>query len=114
VSAVRYPYLASHPQHALAIRQMSGGGTVVTFELDVAAHEQKKRAFEVLDALRIVDISNNLGDAKSLITHPATTTHRAMGPEGRAAVGITDGVVRISVGLEDIEDLLADLDQALA
>ena len=68
---------------------------------------------ELLDALRIIDISNNLGDAKSLITHPATTTHRAMGPEGRAAVGLSDSVVRISVGLEDTEDLIADLVQAL-
>ena len=111
---VKYPYLESHPQHALARTQMSGGGTVVTFELDAPDGMGKKRAFEVLDALRIVDISNNLGDAKSLITHPATTTHRAMGPEGRAAIGITDSVVRISVGLEDIEDLLGDLDQALS
>ena len=92
---------------------MSGGGTVVTFELDAPEGEGKKRAFEVLDGLRIVDISNNLGDSKSLITHPATTTHRAMGPEGRAAVGITDGVVRISIGLEDTEDLLGDLERAL-
>jgi O-succinylhomoserine sulfhydrylase len=110
---VKYPYLESHPQHDLARRQMSGGGTVVTFELDAPEGQGKQRAFEVLDALRIVDISNNLGDAKSLITHPATTTHRAMGPEGRAAVGITDGVVRISLGLEDVEDLVNDLDQAL-
>ena len=111
---VKYPFLESHPQYGLARSQMSGGGTVVTFELDAPADLAKKRAFEVLDALRIIDISNNLGDAKSLITHPATTTHRAMGPEGRAAVGITDGVVRISVGLEDVEDLLADLEQALS
>ena len=109
----KYPFLASHPQYDLATRQMSGGGTVVTFELDAPEDQGKKRAFEFLDALRIVDISNNLGDAKSLITHPATTTHRAMGPEGRAAIGITDAVVRISVGLEDVEDLLDDLDQAL-
>ncbi|WP_051499656.1 O-succinylhomoserine sulfhydrylase [Nocardia sp. BMG51109] len=114
VSWTKYPFLPSHPQHELATRQMSGGGTVVTFELASLADEGKKRAFEVLNRLRIVDISNNLGDAKTLITHPATTTHRAMGPEGRAAVGITDGVVRISVGLEDVEDLLGDLDQALS
>jgi O-succinylhomoserine sulfhydrylase len=106
---VRYPWLDSHPQRKLAGRQMSGGGTVVTFELDGG----KDAAFAVLDALRVIDISNNLGDAKSLITHPATTTHRRMGPEGRARVGITDGVVRLSVGLEDVEDLLEDLDQAL-
>ncbi|TSD94410.1 O-succinylhomoserine sulfhydrylase [Skermania sp. ID1734] len=113
VSWVKYPYLQSHPQYELARRQMSGGGTVITFELNAAEGEGKKRAFEVLDALRIIDISNNLGDAKTLITHPATTTHRAMGPEGRAAIGITDAVVRVSVGLEDVEDLLEDLDQAL-
>jgi O-succinylhomoserine sulfhydrylase len=106
---VCYPWLDSHPQRKLAGRQMSGGGTVVTFELDGG----KDAAFAVLDALRVIDISNNLGDAKSLITHPATTTHRRMGPEGRARVGITDGVVRLSVGLEDVEDLLEDLDQAL-
>jgi O-succinylhomoserine sulfhydrylase len=93
---------------------MSGGGTVVTFALNASEGEAKKRAFELLDALRLVNISNNLGDSKSLITHPATTTHRAMGPEGRAAVGITDGVVRLSVGLEDTADLLTDLEQALA
>ena len=110
VSWVKYPLLDSHPQFDLAKRQMTGGGTVVTFEL---AGGTKDRAFEVLDKLRIVDISNNLGDSKSLITHPATTTHRAMGPEGRAAIGLGDGVVRISVGLEGTEDLIADLDQAL-
>ena len=110
---VRYPFLPSHPQHDLAKRQMTGGGTVITFELDVPDSEAKPRAFEVLDKLRLIDISNNLGDAKSLVTHPATTTHRAMGPEGRAAIGLGDGVVRISVGLEDTEDLITDLDQAL-
>jgi O-succinylhomoserine sulfhydrylase len=113
VSWVKYPYLESHPQHELAKKQMKGGGTVVTFELEAPEGEGKKRAFELLDALRVIDISNNLGDAKTLITHPATTTHRAMGPEGRAAVGLSDGVVRISVGLEDAADLIADLDQAL-
>ncbi|BBZ35553.1 O-succinylhomoserine sulfhydrylase [Mycolicibacterium confluentis] len=111
---VRYPFLESHPQHELAKKQMSGGGTVVTFELDAPKDGGKQRAFEVLDKLRLIDISNNLGDAKSLITHPATTTHRAMGPEGRAAIGLGDGVVRISIGLEGTEDLLADLDQALS
>ncbi|WAC56956.1 O-succinylhomoserine sulfhydrylase [Gordonia sp. SL306] len=111
---VKYPFLQSHPQHVLAHKQMSGGGTVVTFEIaDRDGVDGKKRAFEVLNALRVVDISNNLGDSKSLITHPATTTHRAMGPEGRASIGVTDSVVRLSVGLEGVEDLLADLDQAL-
>ncbi len=88
---------------------MSAGGTVVTFELEGG----KQEAFAFLDRLRLVDISNNLGDAKSLVTHPATTTHRRLGPQGRAAAGITDGVVRISVGLEDADDLLEDVVQAL-
>ena len=111
---VRYPLLESHPQFDLAKRQMSNGGTILTFELDAPAGRGKERAFEVLDALRVVDISNNLGDAKTLITHPATTTHRRLGEEGRAAIGLTDGVVRMSVGLEDVDDLLEDLDRALA
>ncbi|WP_410871195.1 O-succinylhomoserine sulfhydrylase [Nocardia sp. A7] len=112
VDWVKYPFLQSHPQHALATEQMTGGGTVVTFALN--GDDGKKRAFEVLNRLRIIDISNNLGDAKTMITHPATTTHRAMGPEGRASIGLSDGVVRISVGLEDLEDLLGDLDHALS
>ena len=111
---VRYPFLPSHPQYDLAKRQMSGGGTVVTFELDAPEGRGKDRAFEVLDKLSVIDISNNLGDAKTLITHPATTTHRAMGPEGRAAIGLGDGVVRISIGLEGTDDLIADLDRALS
>jgi O-succinylhomoserine sulfhydrylase len=110
---VRYPFLPSHPQYDLAKRQMSGGGTVITFELEAPEGGGKERAFEVLDKLAVIDISNNLGDAKTLITHPATTTHRAMGPEGRAAIGLGDGVVRISIGLEGTEDLIADLDRAL-
>jgi len=111
VSWVKYPFLESHPQYDLAKRQMRGGGTVVTFEL---AGGTKQRAFEVLDKLQVIDISNNLGDSKSLITHPATTTHRAMGPEGRAAIGLGDAVVRVSIGLEGTEDLIADLDRALS
>ncbi len=110
VTRVRYPFLPSHPQHDLARRQMSGGGTVVTFEVDGG----KERAFEVLDSLRCIDISNNLGDSKSLVTHPATTTHRRLGEQGRLAVGITDGIVRLSVGLEDPDDLIEDLQRALA
>ncbi|MFW0797530.1 O-succinylhomoserine sulfhydrylase [Gordonia sp. CPCC 205515] len=111
---VKYPFLQSHPQYELARSQMSGGGTVVTFELaDRGGVDGKKRAFEVLNGLQVIDISNNLGDSKSLITHPATTTHRAMGPEGRAAIGLGDSVVRLSVGLEGIDDLLTDLDRAL-
>jgi O-succinylhomoserine sulfhydrylase len=89
---------------------MAAGGTVVTFEVDGG----KDGAFAFVDALRVVDLSNNLGDAKSLATHPATTTHRRLSYDARQAAGITDGVVRISVGLEHVDDLLADLDQALA
>ena len=110
VTRVVYPWLESHPQHELARKQMLGAGTVVTFEIDGG----KEDAFAVMNALRIVDISNNLGDAKSMVTHPATTTHRRLSPEARAAVGITDGTVRISVGLEDPLDLIDDLTAALA
>ncbi|WP_242635422.1 O-succinylhomoserine sulfhydrylase [Cellulomonas sp. zg-ZUI22] len=118
VAQVRYPFLPSHPQHALARAQQTGGGTVVTLDLAVPAGATpdvaKKATFGFLDALRVVDISNNLGDAKSIVTHPATTTHRRLGPAGRAAVGIGEATVRLSVGLEDVEDLREDLAQALA
>lgn len=109
VSRVIHPWLPEHPQHELARRQMSGGGTVVTF--DVVGG--KAEAFALMNALSIVDISNNLGDSKSLITHPATTTHRRMGEEARAAIGIADSTLRISIGLEAAEDLVADLRRAL-
>jgi O-succinylhomoserine sulfhydrylase len=114
VRMVRYPQLPSHPQHDLALRQMSGGGTVVTFAIEAPPETAKRDAFAVLDALSVIDISNNLGDAKSLVTHPATTTHRRLPPEARAAAGITDDVIRLSVGLEDPDDLIADLERALA
>jgi len=114
IAWTKYPFLKSHPQYDLARKQMAGGGTVVTFEIaDRNGVGGKERVFEVLNKLRVAKISNNLGDSKTLVTHPATTTHRAMGPEGRAAVGITDSVVRLSVGLENTEDLINDLDQAL-
>jgi O-succinylhomoserine sulfhydrylase len=109
VTRIVYPGLPSHPQHALVQQQMSGGGTMVTLDLDGG----RDRAFRFLDSLQLFDISNNLGDAKSLCTHPATTTHRRMGAEGRAAAGITDGVVRLSIGLEDADDLVADVLAAL-
>jgi O-succinylhomoserine sulfhydrylase len=105
-----YPGLASHPQHELAMAQMSAGGSVVTFDLAGG----KAPAFRFLNALKLVAISNNLGDTKSLATHPATTTHQRLTPEIRAQQGITDGMVRLSVGLEDPVDLQADLAQALA
>lgn len=109
VERVFYPHHDSHPQAKLARKQMKLGGTMVSF--NVAGG--KARAFDALRRLGIIDISNNLGDAKSLITHPATTTHRNIGPEARAMMGITDGTVRLSVGLEDVADLKADLKQAL-
>ena len=118
VGTVRYPFLDSHPQADLARSQMSSGGTVVTFDLAVPAGTDddaaKRHTFAFLDALRLVDISNNLGDAKSLITHPATTTHRKLGAPGRAAVGIAETTVRLSVGLEDVRDIIEDVEQALA
>ena len=110
VSRVVYPWLESHPQHELAKSQMYGGGTVVTFEVEGG----KDAAFRLMNALQVIDISNNLGDAKSLITHPATTTHRRLSEEARLAVGITGGVLRVSVGLEDVRDLREDLERALA
>lgn len=117
IARVRYPFLDSHPQVDLARAQQTGGGTVVTFDLDAPAtatpEQAKARAFRFLDALQVVDISNNLGDAKSLITHPATTTHRKLGPEGRAAVGMSETTVRLSIGLEDPLDLVEDVEQAL-
>ena len=113
VARVHYPTLASHPQRELAQRQMSAGGTVVTFDVKASAGGQKETAFRFLDALRLIDVSNNLGDSRSLVTHPATTTHMRVGAEERARLGITDGSVRLSVGLEDVQDLIEDLGAAL-
>jgi O-succinylhomoserine sulfhydrylase len=107
---VLYPDLESHPQHALASRQMTAGGTVVAFEVDGG----KQAAFRFLNALRLIDISNNLGDTKSLITHPATTTHQRLEPEARAALDIGDGLLRLSVGLEDPADIREDLARGFA
>lgn len=108
VARVYYPTLESHPQRDLALRQMTAGGTLVTFDLG-----SKEAAFRFLNGLRLIAISNNLGDSKSLITHPATTTHMRVGAEERAKLGITEGVVRLSIGLEDPADLIDDLTQAL-
>jgi O-succinylhomoserine sulfhydrylase len=110
VARVLYPGRADHPQHALAKRQMAAGGPMVAFEVK----GDKQAAFRFLNALQIVKISNNLGDAKSLATHPATTTHQRLSPEDRADLGIFDNSVRLSIGLEDVRDLTADLDRALA
>lgn len=110
IATLRYPGLPSHPQYALAQRQMSNGGTLLSFTLAGG----QDAAFTVLNALRLADISNNLGDSKTLACHPGSTTHSSVSAEERASMGIADGSIRLSVGLEDIEDLKADLDQALA
>src|SRR5258705_3622814 len=110
IGRVFYPGRADHPQAALAREQMSGGSTLVTFEVEGG----KRAAFQFLNALKLIRLSNNLGDAKSLITHPATTTHQRLKPEVRAELGISDGMVRLSAGLEAAADLIADLDAALA
>lgn len=109
ISGVLYPGRADFPQAGLVKRQMTGGGQMVTFTLDGG----KAAAFRFLNALRLIKISNNLGDAKSLITHPATTTHQRLKPEARAELGISDGMLRLSVGLEAPADLIADLDAGL-
>jgi O-succinylhomoserine sulfhydrylase len=109
VARLYYPGHASHPQHALAKRQMTSGGTMLAIEVKGG----KRGAFDFCRALDVVKISNNLGDAKSLVTHPATTTHQRLKAEERAALGITEGLLRLSVGLEDPEDLVEDVLQAL-
>jgi O-succinylhomoserine sulfhydrylase len=109
IKNVIYPHLDSHPQAGLCRSQMLQGGSVVTFNIDGG----RERAFDIMRGLSIIDISNNLGDSKSLITHPASTTHRNIGEEERARVGIGENMLRLSVGLEETSDLLADLTQAI-
>jgi len=110
VGRVIYCGRKDHPQADIVARQMTGGGQMIAFELEGA----KEGAFRFQNALRLIKISNNLGDAKSLITHPATTTHQRIGPAARAELGITDGMVRLSIGLENVQDLIADIDRGLA
>jgi O-succinylhomoserine sulfhydrylase len=110
VRRVLYPGRADHPQHDLTKRQMSGGGTLIAFDID----GDKAATFRFLNALKIIKISNNLGDAKSLVTHPATTTHQRLTAAARAELGIGESLVRLSVGLEAVEDLAEDLEGALA
>src|SRR5690606_2350760 len=119
VAAVRHPFLVSHPQHERAKQQMTLGGTLVTFDIaipqgvDPHGDEAKLATFRRLDALRFVNHSNNLGVSKLIATLPPTTSHRRIGVEGRAAVGISAATVRLSIGLEDVGDLREDLVQAL-
>jgi O-succinylhomoserine sulfhydrylase len=110
IKRVLYCGSKNHPQAELARKQMSGGGQIITFEVEGG----KAAAFRFLNALQIMKISNNLGDAKSIVTHPATTTHQRLKPEDRAELGISDGMIRLSVGLEAPVDLIADLDRGLA
>ena len=109
IKSVNYPGLPTHPDYEITRRQMIGGGTTISFDFN----GDTDSLFKVMDKLQVIDISNNLGDSKSLITHPASTTHRRLDPELRAQMGITDSVVRLSVGLEHSSDLIKDLDQAI-
>jgi cystathionine beta-lyase/cystathionine gamma-synthase len=109
VKKVFYPGLADHPQHELAKKQMTGFGSMISFETG-----SLEKANALLKSVRVCTLGESLGGVETLISHPATMTHAAVGVEERARLGITDGLVRISVGIEDVDDLLADLDQALA
>jgi O-succinylhomoserine sulfhydrylase len=109
ISRLVYPGRVDHPQAALVKKQMRGGSTLVGFEVKGG----KQAAFRVLNELKLAKISNNLGDAKSLVTHPATTTHQRLKPEDRAALGISEGFIRFSAGLEHADDLIEDLTAAL-
>jgi len=106
---VLHPGLPSHPQHDLAMRQMSAAGPIFAFELDGG----RTQAHGLLDALELIDISNNIGDSRSLMTHPASTTHSSVAEEKRLEMGISEGMIRLNVGLEDADDLIEDLDRAL-
>jgi O-succinylhomoserine sulfhydrylase len=110
VARVHYPGLASHPQHALAMRQQRSGGAIVSFEVRGGREE----AWRVVDSTRMISITANLGDTKTTITHPASTTHGRISPEARAASGITEGLLRVAVGLEAVEDVETDLARGLA
>ena len=109
VPVMLHPGLPSHPQHNLAMSQMSACGPIFSFVLDGG----RKQAHSLLNALELIDISNNIGDARSLMCHPASTTHHSVGPEGREAMGVAEGMIRLNVGLEDPDDLIEDIDQAL-
>jgi O-succinylhomoserine sulfhydrylase len=109
VARVFYPGLKSHPQHELAARQQKAGGAVLSFEVKGG----REAAWKVMDSTRLISITGNLGDVKSTITHPASTTHGRISSEARAAAGITEGLVRVSVGLEAVVDLKADLERGL-
>jgi len=108
VPRILHPGLESHPRHALALKQMRATGPIFAFDLG-----SREKAHALLDALKLIDLSNNIGDSRSLACHPASTTHASMSEDARAEMGVTEGLVRINVGLEDIEDIKDDMDQAL-
>jgi O-succinylhomoserine sulfhydrylase len=109
VNWVKYPFLPTHPQYAVARKQMRNGGGIVTFELQGGVEAGRN----FLNALQMLSMTNNLGDSRSIASHPASTTHSKLTAAEKAAVGITDGLVRISVGLEHVDDIIADIEQAL-
>jgi O-succinylhomoserine sulfhydrylase len=109
ITVVKYPFLKSHPQHDLAVKQMSQGGGIVTLDLKGGL----ERAIRFIDELKMISITANLGDSRSIVTHPASTTHSKLTAEERQQVGITNGLVRLSVGLEHYEDIISDVSQAL-
>jgi cystathionine beta-lyase/cystathionine gamma-synthase len=109
VPKINFPALPSHPQHNLAMQQMDAAGPIFSFEV-----EGREQAFVLLNALKLIDISNNIGDARSLMCHNASTTHYSVSAEARAEMGVSEGMLRLNVGLEDPDDVIDDLDQALA
>ena len=109
VNIVKYPFLASHPQYQIAKKQMKLGGNIIAFEVKGGLNAGRN----FLDAIQLCSLSANLGDTRTIVTHPASTTHSKLAENERLSVGITDGLIRISVGLEHVDDIIKDLDQAL-
>jgi O-succinylhomoserine sulfhydrylase len=110
VMTMLHPGLPSHPQHNLAMAQMKACGPIFSFIVDGG----RAKAMALLNALQLIDISNNIGDSRSLMTHPASTTHHSVGPQAREAMGVVEGMIRMNVGLEDPQDVIDDLDRALS
>ena len=113
INKIYYPFLNDSPQIKLAMKQMKGGGNVVSYEINAKTNEKKQKSFSFLNKLSLIDISNNLGDTKSLITHPETTTHHRLNEKEKRELGITKNLIRLSVGLEDPEDIIEDIDNSL-
>ncbi len=113
INKIYYPFLKDSPQVKLAMKQMKGGGNIVSFEINAKTNEKKQKSFSFLNKLSLIDISNNLGDTKSLITHPETTTHHRLNEKEKKELGITKNLIRLSVGLEDSDDIIEDIDNSL-